>query len=226
MSLFISFLKKDLYLLFFATKSFSISCLFSVCLLTLFNFLRFDSESILVEKGIYLYISFYVSSLFILIYTQDSEKENGVYHLLKLISIDFTTLYLSKSISCFIALFLLWLFNLFCWSFFFDQDKLFHIIEKNIYFIGLLLAGFLFTLAISFLGIMVARISIFSKFHLATLLILFFPLSLPIIIASNQIAWSFIGVQSFKEPAILLSIASIFIYGGLGLLTYNILMED
>ena len=223
-----SFIKKDLHLLFISTRSFSVSLLFSTCLLTLLSFLRFSPDAFLGEKLSYLYISFFISSLFILLYAQDSEKENGVYHLLKLLGSNFTSAYISKSIACSLALFSLWFFNVLLWSFFFDQQRVLQFIQDRyyIYWIGLLFSGLMLSISISFLGTIVARISLFSRFHLATFLILFFPLILPVVIASSQLSSSFLGMSSLSNNASLLSLASIFIYSGMGLLTYNILMED
>ncbi|MDH5720533.1 MAG: heme exporter protein CcmB [Spirochaetia bacterium] len=232
MRIFYNVFKKELNLLFKGTGFIWLSFVFSVGLFTLFRF-TLPAHNMNIETAIsILWGAYVISCLFSLLAAQEWEWEWFAYRAVRLSGTAGHTVFLSKSIATFVALSLLWIFILTVWFVFFGgsflpADASIPVILIK-YFSKFLVVGILATLGITFLGQLAAVLALHSRFRHILLLILFFPMSLPVLIAGSsfcRLAWQ---EAEWSEMSGLLNLlaAFLFIYAAAGIALYDYLWEE
>ena len=217
------FFKKELSLFFRGSRTILISIVFSLSLFTLFRFtLRGEN----LPMHMILWITHLLSIVFLLIQSQEWEREDKAYRILSLSGINLDIIFLSKTAAMMVAILFLWLIEVFMWFLFFDLSLVIKQINPFFYFIATV--GFLSSLALSILGIQVSAIAIHSSFPVVILFMIFLPLNLPISVASSQLIILAIKgnniVDSFR--AVFMILAFTMLYAGSGVLLFGKLLEE
>ncbi|MDH5717156.1 MAG: heme exporter protein CcmB [Spirochaetia bacterium] len=231
-NVFFNILKKELHLLFSGSGFFWLSLIFSIGLFMLFRF-TLPPEHMSGETAVsILWAAHLISCLFCLLAAQEWEWEWFAYRAVRLSGTQGHLVFVSKSTASFIALVLLWLLELIIWFIFFNSTFMFAgdtFIDKGINIINMfILAGSLTTIGITFLGQLAAILALHSRFRHILLLILFFPLSLPVLIAGSSFCRNIIngGMWQDSKGILNLIIAFLFIYLAAGIALYDYLWEE
>ncbi len=218
-----SFFKKELNLFFRGSGTVLTSVIFSLSLFTLFRFTLQGSE---LPIHMILWVTHLLSVVFLLIQSQEWEREGKVYRIFSLSYIDFDVIFWGKIAAITIVMLFLWFIEVFIWFLFFDLSLVLKKIDQFFYFMAMI--GFLSSLALSMLGIQASTIAIHSKYPVVILFMIFLPLNLPISISSSQLVSLAVKggniIDSLSSVSVILAFTML--YAGLGVLFFGKLLEE
>lgn len=227
MNIFFTIIRKDLKLFFGGTGFFYASVLFSLSLFSLFRF-TLPPDSSATEAGISILWGVHTAaSLFLLISSQQWEWQNKAYRRFMTAGIEPALVYAAKGVTLSLAISLLWLSELAIWGLF-SSDSLVGIDKAEMISIILYfaLSGLLVSLAIAFSGQIAAVIALHSNFRYVMLMILFFPLVLPVVIAGSTFCREYLKTAELMQQPFYLISGAVFFYLAAGILLYGVLWEE
>jgi len=231
-----SIFKKELTLYFFGTGFFLVSLIFSIGLFVLFRF-TYPVDSLSIEVAISsLWAVHLISSLFTLLASQEWEWERNALRAIKISGVEGHVVFLGKAISSWFCLVLLLMFEIVAWIIFFAYSHLtsldpaqgFFSAKVGMFMAKLFASGVIASAGISFLGQLASILALHSRFRHVLLFIVFFPLSLPAIIAGSS--YSRFAYQAAEWTSasgmISLQMAYAFVFLSAGVLLYEFLWEE
>ncbi|MDH4200613.1 MAG: heme exporter protein CcmB [Spirochaetia bacterium] len=224
--------QKELRLYFLGTSFYLVSAVLSGGLFLLFRF-TYPSEKLNQETSIsILWAVHLISSLFSLIASAEWEWESNAMRAVKLSGAEGYFVFLSKSIASFFSLTLLWVLEIFVWLVLFgsENSSLLKSPLNQIFtaVVQMLLAGAVASAGISFLGQITSILALHSRFKHVLMFIVFFPVSIPLIIAASaytRIAVSLKGLDGGFN-FISLELAFCFFFLAAGFVLYDVLWEE
>ena len=197
-------------------------CLFSFLILIIFNFafgssIRFDSGMI---AGI-LWVAFVFSGLTGLGRAFSMERDRGTFQGLILCPVSPWTIFLAKLIGVFLFTAAMEIITIFIFSILYNTTVLPFLVP-----LGVII--FLGTLGFTAVGTIFSAISATAKTRDVLLSILFFPISVPVIIASVKATGIILNGQSFQEvfPWLKILVAFDLIFLLVSYLTFEHIMEE
>lgn len=230
MMAYLAFVKKELKLIFSGSGFFLVSFVFSAGMMLFFRMSMPIEKIDLASSFSFLWATHFISSIFILNATQEWEWEWSAQRAIRFSGLSGTTVFLSKSTAIFLAIVLLWVLEQSIWTLFFQTAISTNLNFQQIFVRSLQLT---FTAAIvsaglSLLGQLSAVMAIHSRYRHVLLLILFFPLALPIFVAAGSVShqiWQ--GVTWLQLPMRLnMVFAFVFFFTAAGIALYDFLIEE
>ncbi len=232
-------LKKEIYLYFIGTGFFLVTVILSTGLFLLFRFtypIEAVSQDVVISN---LWSVHLISSLFALMAAQEWEWENHAMRAVKLSGVDGYVMFLGKSISGFLSLSSLWIAEWIVWSLMFGlgavqsaypEVRITPLSAETVSVLGrVFLAGLPVCAGISFLGQITSVLALHSRFRHVLQFIVFFPLSLPVIIAGgaySRIVWKSAQDWSAGQGVLSLVFAFMLFFFAAGNLLYDYLWEE
>lgn len=235
--LFRSLLGKELRLYFFGTSFFLVSSVLSTGLFLLFRF-TFPSEKVNPEIAVSILWSVHmISSLFSLIASQEWEWEANALRAIKLSGIDGHLVFLAKSTASILSIFLLWLLEFMIWIVLYGSDIAQTSIGSSsngesfqimIMLLQVSLCGLLASAGISFLGQITSVLALHSRFRHVLMFIVFFPISIPTVIAASSYTRLAIELKGWQagQNFLFLESAFCFFFAAAGVILYDYLWEE
>jgi heme exporter protein B len=179
-----------------------------------------------------------ISSLFALLASQEWEWESNALRAIKLTGVEGSLVFLAKSTASILSLLLLWILETGIWFFLFAFDHLKHAIPGRVLsgtspelitvLLQIILTGAIASAGISFLGQIASVLALHSRFKHILLFIVFFPISLPSIIAGSsytRVIWK-TGGWSTGTGVLFMESAFAFFFLAVGVFLYEFLWEE
>lgn len=233
-----SIIKKELYLYFIGSGFAFVTIILSTGLFLLFRF-TYPVEAVSKEVVISsLWSVHLISSLFALMAAQEWEWENNAMRAVKLSGVEGYVVFLGKSLAGFLSLVSLWSAEWVVWSLMFglgavqgaypEARSVFS--PESVSILGrIFLAGLPACAGIAFLGQITSALALHSRFRHVLQFIVFFPLSLPLIIAGGEysrIVWRSAGDGAAGQGVLFLVFAFMLFFFAAGNLLYDYLWEE
>jgi len=230
-------LTKELRLYFLGTSFFTVSSVLSIGLFLLFRF-TYPSEKINTEIAVSVLWSVHmISSLFSLIASQEWEWEANALRAIKLSGVEGHLVFLAKSVASILSIFLLWILELCVWLLLYGSDN-FQISTSSpsnvntmliLNSVGqILFCGLLASAGIAFIGQITSVLALHSRFRHALMFIVFFPISIPTMIAASSYTRLAIQMKGWSAGQNFLFLESAFclFFIAAGIILYNYLWEE
>lgn len=225
-----AFVKKELKLIFSGSGFFLVSFVFSAGMMLLFRMSMPIEKIDLAASFSFLWATHFISSIFILHAAQEWEWEWSAQRAIRFSGLSATTIFLSKSTAIFLAIVLLWILEQSIWTLFFQTAIAAEFSFSQMFSRSLQLSFVATSVSagLSLLGQLSAVMAIHSRYRHVLLLILFFPLALPIFVAAGSVShqiWQ--GITWLQLPMRLnLVFAFVFFFTAAGIALYDFLIEE
>lgn len=220
--IFFQMFKKDLSLLF-STKKYFLGSLSLAA--GLFLFFRFLLPPGALEKAylpVSLFAAYNIAALFLVFSLRNQETQWGAMQLPMILGIDMAWVYLSAVAALFVGLFVLYFFSFLTWILLYvpaiDWPNSFAIVES-------LFIGIAMSLAIGAIGPLLASMAGASSLDHLLLLILYFPLALPVISVLSGAMRAVLG-KAFQFSDLGLAFGYGLLYLAVGMILYAFLSEE
>lgn len=224
------FVKKELKLIFSGSGFFMVSLVFSAGMLLFFRMSMPIEKMELSSSFTFLWATHFISSIFLLNASQEWEWEWGAQRAIHFSGLRGSHIFFAKTTAVFITLIFLWLLEQALWTLFFQTA-----IKADFDFYALTtrssqlaVSAFAVSGGLALIGEFAAVMAIHSRYRHVMLLILFFPLALPIIVAAGSVShqiWAGLEWQ-FLPLRLNFVIAFIFFFAAAGLGLYEFLLEE
>ena len=217
--------KKELRLFFGRPGPIAVSIIFSLSLFTLFRFSLGEEGT---PRGMVLWVTHFLSILFLLIRSQEWEREEKAYRLFLLSRINLGLILWGKTMALVVVILFLWLIEVAVWMIFFDLLP-FLLDPMGLWFLYYIaLTGLVSSLALGISGVQASAIAIHSEFPLVMLFVIFLPLNLPVLVSSAQLIM--IALQELDRThslqPIFMILAFLMFYAGAGVLLFDQLFKE
>lgn len=222
-------LRKDLFLNLTGGGYFLISLLFNLSLLLLFRFTLPPGDTNADSAVSVLWAVFFISGLQSVLAASEWEWENFAYRAVKLAVPDQSVIFIGKALALTISIFLMFLIELAFWQLFFAEKFALpelRSVAGNLKLFSLnLLVGALSSFALALCGQVMALIAIHTRFRQLMLVILFLPISFPVLVSAAGFTRAVLAqVQIF--PYLALVSAFIMFFLAAGIVLYGFFTEE
>lgn len=222
-------IKRELLLLLARTGFFLVATLFSAAAFMLFRFsLPASGVGPDFSTGI-LWAVHLIAALFILLAQQEWETEWQAARIYRLKQVPAYLVFVAKSSSVFIALALLWVFEQLLFNLFFlPPNPGLPMRELALRQFYIFIAAMAANAGIAMAGQLAASVAVHSRFRHVLLLVIFFPLAIPALVAGSSLSRAALQGVPFDMlvGSLNLEIAFLFLYAAAGIALYGILWEE
>lgn len=227
---YLEFVKKELKLIFSGTGFFLVSFVFSAGMLLFFR-MSMPIENIDLASSLsFLWATHFISSIFLLNASQEWEWEWSAGRAIRFSGLSGSTIFFAKSTAVFFTMILLWILEQSIWTIFFSEAiNIEFTFAKQLQRSAQLATTAIATSAgLALLGQLVAVMAIHSRYRHVLLLILFFPLALPIFVGASSVSQQIWQGLAWKQLPFQLHLvlSFIFFFAAAGIGLYDFLLEE
>lgn len=224
------FVHKELKLIFAGSGFFIVSFVFSAGMLLFFRMSMPIQKIDLPSSLSFLWATHFISSIFLLNASQEWEWEWSAGRGIRFSGLSGNTIFFAKATAIFFTMILLWILEQSIWTIFFNdaiEIKL-NLTQRMHRSAQMATTAIAASGGLALLGQLVAVMAVHSRYRHVLLLILFFPLALPIFVGATSVSqqiWQ--GLKWSQLPFQLhLILAFIFFFASAGIALYEFLLEE
>lgn len=225
-------IQKELKLYFVGSSFYMVSSVLSAGLFLLFRF-TYPSDNLNPQTTVSILWSVHlISSLFSLIASGEWEWESNAFRAVKLSGVSGHLVFISKGLASALSILLLWITESVIWAFLYGNESV--TLQKItpaafvVMLIYWLITGAIVSCGLAFLGQITSVLALHSRFRHVLMFIVFFPVSIPLIISASSYTRLILQFKLWPEGQnmVYMQVSFLLFFLAAGVLLYEYLWEE